>query len=369
MIIVSINIDNHSQLVLYVTNINKKQKVIEMKKTLIGLIFFFATMVSSLAQEEVNIFSARHYDSDIQLYEKFTTKTGIKVNVVSGKDKALQKRIQEEGKDCIADLYITADAGRLGAFQSKGMFQRASSSALKKAIPSNFRSPYWFGIAKRARVIYYAPSRLSESDLQGMTYEDLADPYWKGKVVIRKSNNIYNQSLVASLIANNGKKKTAEWAKGLVNNMARTPKGNDRAQILAVAAGEAELAVANTYYIALMLSGKKGPEQKAAAKKVRPFFPNQDGRGTHMNISGGGVLKHAPNKANAVKLLEFLLTKEAQEHIVNNTYEYPMIDGVKPNQLIAQFGINFKQDLKTKVSSYEKKQAEALEVMLAAGWK
>ena len=190
MIIVIINIDNHSQLVLYATNINNK-KGMEMKKTLIGLTFFFATMASSLAQEEVNIFSARHYDSDIQLYEKFTTKTGIKVNVVSGKDKALQKRIQEEGKDCIADLYITADAGRVGAFESKGMFQRVSSSALKKAIPSNFRSPYWFGIAKRARVIYYAPSRMSESDLQGMTYEGLADPYWKGKVVIRKSNKKY----------------------------------------------------------------------------------------------------------------------------------------------------------------------------------
>ena len=325
-------------------------------------------MFGSSYANEVNIFSARHYDSDIQLYEKFTAKTGIKVNVVSGKDKALQKRIAEEGKDCLADLYITADAGRLGAFQAKGMFQKASSSALKKAIPSNFRSPYWFGIAKRARVIYYNPSRLSENDLQGLSYEDLADPYWKGKVVIRKSSNVYNQSLVASLIANNGKKKTAEWAKGVVNNMARKPKGNDRAQILAVAAGEAELAVANTYYIALMLSGKKGPEQQAAAKKVKPYFPNQDGRGTHMNISGGGVLKHAPNKKNAIKLLEFLLTKEAQQHIVNNTFEYPMIDGVKPNKLIAQFGLNFKQDLKTKVSKYGKNQAAALEVMTEAGW-
>ena len=160
----------------------------------------------------------------------------------------------------------------------------------------------------------------------------------------------------------------AEWAKGIVNNMARKPKGNDRAQILAVAAGEAELAVANTYYIALMLSGKKGPEQQAAAKKVRPFFPNQDGRGTHMNISGGGVLKYAPNKANAVKLLEFLLTKEAQEHIVNNTFEYPMIEGVKPNQLISQFGLSFKQDLKTKVSSYGKNQSDALKIMTEAGW-
>jgi len=338
-----------------------------MKKLIFVISVFFALFGSSYANE-VNIFSARHYDSDVQLYEKFTAKTGIKVNVVSGKDKALQKRIIEEGKDCVADLYVTADAGRLGAFQSKGMFQRASSAALKKAIPSNFRSPYWFGIAKRARVIYYAPSRLSENDLQGLTYEDLADPYWKGKVVIRKSNNVYNQSLVASLIANNGKKKTAEWAKGIVNNMARKPKGNDRAQILAVAAGEAELAVANTYYIALMLSGKKGPEQQAAAKKVKPFFPNQDGRGTHMNISGGGVLKHAPNKKNAIKLLEFLLTKEAQQHIVNNTFEYPMIDGVKPNKLIAQFGLNFKQDLKTKVSSYGKNQAAALKVMTEAGW-
>jgi iron(III) transport system substrate-binding protein len=316
----------------------------------------------------VNIFSARHYDSDVQLYEKFTQKTGIKVNVVSGKDKAIQKRIIEEGKDCVADLYITADAGRLGAFQEKGMFQRASSKALKKAIPSNLRSPYWYGIAKRARVIYYSPDRLSESDLKGMSYEDLADPKWKGKVVIRKSNNVYNQSLVASLIANNGKKKTSEWAKGLVNNMARKPKGNDRAQILAVAAGEAELAVANTYYIALMLSGKKGPEQQAAAKKVKPFFPNQDGRGTHMNISGGGVLKYAPNKANAIKLLEFLLTKEAQEHIVNNTFEYPMIDGVEPNELIAQFGLGFKQDLKTKVLKYGKNQADALRIMTEAGW-
>ena len=337
-------------------------------KKIILLISIFFNLFSTSSANEVNIFSARHYDSDVQLYEKFTEKTGIKVNVVSGKDKALQKRIIEEGKDCIGDLYITADAGRLGAFQEKGMFQKVSSSALKKAIPSNFRSPYWFGIAKRARVIYYSPERLNASNLSGMTYEKLADPKWKGKVVIRKSNNVYNQSLVASLIANNGKKKTAKWAEDLVSNMARKPKGNDRAQILAVAAGEAELAVANTYYIALMLSGKKGPEQQAAAKKVKPFFPNQDNRGTHMNISGGGVLKHAPNKANGIKLLEFLLTKKAQEHIVNNTFEYPMIEGVQPNKLIAQFGLDFKQDLKTKVSEFGENQAEALKIMTEAGW-
>jgi len=340
-----------------------------MRKVILFISIFFVLFGISHANE-VNIFSARHYDADVQLYEKFTVKTGISVNVVSGKDKALQRRIIEEGKDCIADLYITADAGRLGAFQAKGLFQKVVSSAvIKEVVPANFRTAYWTGIAKRARIIYYSPERVSAGDLKGLTYEGLADPKWKGKIVIRQSNNIYNQSLVASLIENNGKKKTAEWAKRLVSNMARDSKGNDRAQILAVAAGEADLAVANTYYLALMLSGKKGPEQQAAAKKVKAFFPNQEGRGTHMNISGGGILKHAPNKANAIKLLEFLLTKEAQEHIVNNTYEYPMIEDVEPHKLVTQMGLGFKQDLKTKVSSYGKKQAEALEIMLEAKWK
>jgi len=339
-----------------------------MKKILL-LVTALTFCITSLFANEVNVFSARHYDSDIQLYEKFTAKTGIKVNVVSGKDKALQKRIIEEGADSKADLYITADAGRLGAFDAAGMFQNSMSSKIKAAVASNFRSDNWTGIAKRARIIYYAPERVSANDLNGMRYEDLSDPKWNGKVVIRKSNNVYNQSLVASLVQNNGKKATAKWAKGIVSNMARDSKGNDRAQILAVAAGEADLAVANTYYYALMLSGSKGEEQKAAAKKVLPFFPNQDGRGTHMNISGGGIIKTAPNKSNAIKLLEFLLTKDAQEHIVNNTFEYPIIDGVEPHELVQAMGLGFKQDLKTKVTSYGKKQADALELMLAAKWK
>jgi len=307
----------------------------------------FGLITSSVFSAEVNVFSARHYDSDIQLYEKFTKATGIKVNVVSGKDKALQKRIIEEGEDCVADLYITADAGRLGAFQKKGMLQKAGwSKSIKDSVPSNFRSAEWVGIAKRARIIYYSPERVSANELNGMTYEGFA-----------------------SLIKNNGKKNTANWAKSVVSNMARTPKGNDRAQILAVAAGEADIAVANTYYHALMLSGKKGEAQQSAARKVKPFFPNQQDRGTHMNISGAGMLKYAPNKSNAVKLIEFLLTPEAQEHIVNNTYEYPMIEGISPNSLVPGQDMAFKQDLNTKVKSYGAKQADALEVMLAAGWK
>ena len=340
-----------------------------MKKiTLIALVMsFFASLVFA---NEVNVFSARHYESDTQLYQKFTAKTGIKVNVVSGKSKALEKRIIEEGADSQADLYITADAGRLGAFKAQGMLQGGlTSDTIKSAVPANFRTSQWVGIAKRARIVYFAPERVTGAELAGLTYESLSDPKWKGRLVIRKSNNIYNQSLVASLVKNNGKGAAAEWAKGVVSNMARTPKGNDRAQILAVAAGEADIAVANTYYLALMLSGKKGEEQQAAAKKVKPFFPNQDGRGTHMNISGAGLVKGAPNKANAIKLVEFLLSTEAQDHIVNNTFEYPMIAGVSPHPLVVNMGLDFKQDLKTKVSSYGKKQAAALEVMLAAKWK
>ena len=337
----------------------------------IGIISILFTFISSFAlANEVNVFSARHYDSDIQLYEKFTAKSGIKVNVVSGKSKALEKRIIEEGADSKADLYITADAGRCGAFKAKGMLQGGlTSAAIKAAVPGNFSTPQWVGIAKRARIVYFAPERVTGAELSGLTYESLADPKWKGRLVIRKSNNIYNQSLVASLVKNNGKKAAGAWAEGVVSNMARTPKGNDRAQIMAVAAGEADIAVANTYYLALMLSGKKGAEQQEAAKKVKPFFPNQDNRGTHMNISCAGLVKNAPNKANAVALVEFLLSTEAQEHIVNNTFEYPMIAGVSPHPLVVEMGLDFKQDLKTKVVNYGKKQADALEVMLAAGWK
>ena len=344
-----------------------------MKKISIILSFiaYFASFVfSSVLANEVNIFSARHYDSDVQLYQKFTAKTGIKVNVVSGKSGALEKRIIEEGADSQADLYITADAGRLGAFDSKGMLQSGlSTDKIKSAVPKNFRTSKWTGIAKRARIVYFSPDRVTGAELSGLTYESLADSKWKGRLVIRASNNIYNQSLVASLVTNNGKASAAEWSKGVVSNMARAPKGNDRAQILAVAAGEADIAVANTYYLALMLSGNKGPEQQEAAKKVKPFFPNQNDRGTHMNISGAGLVKGAPNKANAIKLVEFLLSTEAQKHIVNNTFEYPMITGVSPHPLVVNMGLDFKQDLKTKVANYGKKQATALEVMTGAGWK
>ena len=297
-------------------------------------ISIFALIASLFASSvvmanEVNVFNARHYKADGELYSKFTNMTGIKVNLINGKSGALEKRILSEGADSSADLYITADAGRCGAMDAKGALQSGlTSAAIKDAVPKTFRTNKWVGIAKRARIIYYSPERVTGAELSGMTYEGLADPKWKGRLVIRKSSNIYNKSLVASLIKNNGKKATAEWAEGVVANMARTPTGNDRAQIMAVAAGEADIAVANTYYLALMLSGKKGAEQQEAAKKVKAFFPNQNDRGTHMNVSCAALVKGAPNKANAIKLVEFLLTPQSQEHFTNNTFEFPMINGV-----------------------------------------
>ena len=339
-------------------------------------ISIFALMASLFASSvlmanEVNVFNARHYKADGELYSKFTNMTGIKVNLINGKSGALEKRILSEGADSSADLYITADAGRCGAMDAKGALQSGlTSAAIKDAVPKTFRTNKWVGIAKRARIIYYSPERVTGAELSGMTYEGLADPKWKGRLVIRKSSNIYNKSLVASLIKNNGKKATAEWAEGVVANMARTPTGNDRAQIMAVAAGEADIAVANTYYLALMLSGKKGAEQQEAAKKVKAFFPNQNDRGTHMNVSCAALVKGAPNKANAIKLVEFLLTPQSQEHFTNNTFEFPMINGVSPSPLVVNnLGLDFKQDMKTKLASYGKNQAAAVEVMTAAGWK
>lgn len=336
-------------------------------KFILASLLFLSSMLGNVFADEVNVFTSRHYESDIELYKKFTEQTGIKVNVISGEDGALQKRIKEEGKDSKADLYITADAGKLGAFEAEGLFQTgASSNLIKSVVPEQLRTEYWVGIAKRARVIFYDPARTTPDP--NLSYEDLSYPEFKGKIVIRQSNSVYNQSLVASLIENDGLEETKIWVKEFVKNFARPAKGNDRSQILAVAAGEAEYAIANTYYIALMLSGEKGSEQEVAARKVKILFPNQKGRGTHMNISGAGILKHAPNKDNAIKLLEFLVTPEAQKHIVNNTFEYPIIDGVEPSPLISQFGLDFKQDLETNVSTFAKRQAEALRIMTEAGW-
>lgn len=319
---------------------------------------------------EVNVYTSRHYDSDDALYEEFTKETGIAVNIVSGKGSALLQRLKAEGVNSPADIFFTVDAGNLWKVQREDLFQSIKSEQILKVVPENLRGPdnEWTAIAKRARVIFYNPDNVNEKMVQGISYEDLANPEWKNKIVIRSSSNMYNQSLVASLIASLGEVNTEIWAKKLVNNLARKPQGNDRSQIIAVANGEADIAIANSYYIGIMLSGSAGEDQLTAANKVRMIFPNQENRGTHINISGAGILKNSPNPTNANLFLEFLLSKRVQKYMVDKSYEYPILDGVLPSKEIASFGINFKED-QTSVQKYGELNPDAVRLMDRSGWK
>ena len=335
-------------------------------KKLVTLIFLSAHF---LYGNEVNIYTSRHYEADNELYEMFTAKTGISVNIISGSGNALMERLKAEGSNSPGDIFFTVDAGNLSRFQKEGFLQEIISEKVNNIVPKELRGPNneWIAVAKRARVIFYNPESVSEEEIKNISYESLAEPKWRNRVVIRSSSNMYNQSLVASLISAYGIEETERWAKNLVNNFFRVPQGNDRAQILAVANGLADIAVANTYYYGIMLSGRGGPVQLEAAKKVKIIFPNQSNRGSHINISGGGILKFSPNKMNAVKFLEFLLTEEAQKHIVNNTFEYPVLDGVKAHPLIEQFG-KFKED-QISVAKFGELNPEAVRLMDRAGWK
>ena len=333
----------------------------------VSFIFFFSIFQSSLSNE-INLFTTRHYEADYDIYKKFQNKTGIKINIISGKSKPLEKRIIEEGKNCKGDLFFLADAGRLYSAEKKNLFQKIKSSSLNEKIPSNLRNDYWYGITKRARIIFYNPEYIDSEKIKNLNYEDLGNKEWKNSIAIRQSNNVYNQSLVASLIYNLGEKKTSEWLENFVNNFYKTPSGNDRAQILAVAAGQAKLAVANTYYYALMLSGKKGKSQQEAAQKVKPFFPNKNNRGTHINISGIGVLKHSPNKINAIKFLEFLVSDEAQTHLSTNSFEYPIVENIQIPAILRSMSTGFKEDKLTPVEIYGKLQTKSFNLMLEKKW-
>jgi iron(III) transport system substrate-binding protein len=329
---------------------------------------FLSNTNEEVQSEEVNIYTSRHYDADDFLYEKFTQKTGIQVNIISGKGSALIERLKAEGTNSPGDVFFTVDAGNLANFQKQGFLQSIQSEIIKQSVPVELRgkNDEWVAVAKRARVIFYNPELVSDKEIKDINYEDLANNAWKDRVVIRSSSNMYNQSLVSSLISNLGIDQTEKWAKDLVANFARKPQGNDRSQIMAVANKEASIAIANTYYIGIMLSGKGGEEQLKAAQKVKIAFPNQTNRGAHINISGGGVLKHSPNRENAEKFLEFLLSEEAQVHIVNNTFEYPVLETVKPHPLIESFG-NFKMD-KTSVADFGKYNPEAVKLMDRVNW-
>ncbi|MEL6351450.1 MAG: Fe(3+) ABC transporter substrate-binding protein [Cyanobacteria bacterium J06627_28] len=331
---------------------------------------FAATQVfrprSARAQTgEVNLYSSRHYNTDDALYEKFTELTGIRVNLLEGKADELLARLESEGANSPADVFMTVDAGMLWRADQAGIFAPVTSSVLSSSIPENLRHPEgkWFGFSKRARVIMYNKSAVDPSELS--TYEDLADERWRGKILIRSSNNIYNQSLVASLIESNGVEATEEWAEAFVQNFARPPEGNDRAQIEAAAAGLGDLAIANTYYLPRYLTDED-PAKQAVFDQMGVFFPNQDGRGAHVNISGAGVVATAPHASEAQQFLEYLSGTEAQGFFAEGNNEYPVVEGAAVASAVEGFG-EFKDD-SVNVATYGENQTAAVQLMDRVGW-
>ncbi len=331
------------------------------------LALLVAFSLPAAAQEKVlNLYSSRHYQTDEALYANFTKKTGIAINRIEANEDALLERLRNEGARSPADVLVTVDAGRLWRAEQMGLFQPVRSRLLEERIPGELRHPegLWFAFSVRARPIFYLKGAIDPSQVR--RYEDLADPRWKGKVCVRSSSNMYNLSLMSSMIAGDGPVKAEEWAKGVVANFARSPKGGDTDQIKAVAAGECQLALANTYYyVRLVKSGK--PEERAAAEKVGVIFPNQADRGTHVNVSGAGVVKHAPHRDAAVKFLEYLASDEAQAYFANGNNEYPVVGKVKDNRELASLG-EFRKD-SVNVTVLGKNQAAAQQAYDRAGWK
>ena len=280
------------------------------------------------AQEKVlNLYTARHYQTDEALYANFTRQTGIRINRIEGGEDALFERIKSEGANSPADVFITVDVGRLWRAEQAGFFASVRSHALESRVPAAYRDPQgqWFGFSARARVIAYNKDAVKPREIRN--YEDLADPKWKGRLCVRSSSHPYNLSLVGSMIAHLGEQKAEQWVRGLKNNLARDPKGGDTDQLTAVAAGECDIAIANTYYIVrLMRSGRA--QDKAVVQKLGVVWPNQDNRGVHMNISGGGMLKHAPHREAALRFLEYLASDQAQAYFANGNNEWPVVPGV-----------------------------------------
>nr|WP_245175750.1 Fe(3+) ABC transporter substrate-binding protein [Cupriavidus sp. AcVe19-6a] len=324
--------------------------------------------LAAAAQEKVlNLYTARHYQTDEALYANFTKQTGIKINRIEGQEDPLLERIRNEGANSPADVFITVDIGRLWRAQQAGVFAPVKSKVLDSRIPAKYRDPNgeWFGFSARGRVIAYNKTALKAGDIA--TYEDLADPKWKGKVCTRSSGHVYNLSLVSSLIAHDGEARTEQWARGVAANLARAPKGGDTDQLKAVAAGECDVAISNTYYIARLLKSTK-PEDKAVADKLGVVWPNQKSQGVHMNISGGGMLKHAPNKEAAVKFLEYLASDEAQRYFADGNNEWPVVQGVKvSNPALDALG-EFKAD-SINVAELGKYQPQAQKLLDRAGFK
>lgn len=319
-----------------------------------------------LSAEELNLYSSRHYDVDLALYDKFTEGTGIEINLIEGDADELIARLQTEGANSPADILLTVDAGRLHRAAEAGLFQPIESEVLEERVPDKFQHPdnLWFGLSSRARVIFYNKENGAPEGLD--SYEDLADPAYQGEICIRSSSNIYNISLLAEMIEVLGEEAAEDWAAGLNANLARQPEGGDRDQIRAVAAGECDLAVANTYYWG-GLAASEDPADREVAENTAFIFPNQDeeGRGAHLNISGAGVLQNAPNKENAVRFLEFLVSDEAQRIFSEGNNEFPIVPSVEPSGPIAAHA-DFEAS-PTNVAVYGENAANATEIFDRVG--
>ena len=341
-----------------------------MIKNLNKYYFLLASLLILIAtapiSAQINLYTHRHYDSDKILFEKFTKETGIKINVIKGSADQLIQRMISEGKNSPADILLTVDAGRLHRAKEAGVLQSINSKTINKNVPSEMRDPdgFWYGLTVRARVIVYAKDRINSNELS--TYEDLANAKWKGKIAIRSSGNIYNQSLMASLIEANGSRRALRWAMGIRKNMARAPRGNDRDQVRAVAAGLADIAVVNTYYLGILANSKE-KKDRDVFNKVSVFFPNQNNRGTHINISGAGIAKYSKNKSDAIEFIEFLTSPEAQETFGKVNYEYPLFIENNKSDLLKSWGA-FKAD-KQNLSILGIRNSEAVKLFDRADWK
>lgn len=314
----------------------------------------------------VNLYTARHYDADLRLYERFTEQTGIRINRIEGNADQLIARMTAEGAQSPADVFVTADAGALWRAQNAGLFQQTRSETLESRIPANLRAPggEWFGFSRRARVVAYDPAKVRPEEVD--TYEELASPRFRGKLCVRSGDNVYNLSLVGALIEAWGPDKAREWVQGVTANLARQPEGGDRDQIRAVAAGVCEVALTNSYYF-IRLANSDTPADREVAGKLRLGFPSLDGQGSHVNISGGGVAANAPNRANAVRLLEFLSSPESQTLVSQYNNEFPASPDVPapaPVDAYADFTAH-----PMPVSAYGPRQAEAQSMISAAGWR
>ena len=314
---------------------------------------------------EVNVYSGRHYDSDIALFDAFTEETGVAVNVIEAGGDALIERLAQEGETSPADLFITADAGILWRADQRGLLRGLDNAELEARVPAQFRHPEgkWFGLAKRARVIVY---NREEGLPEGLAdYADLADPAYEGMICVRSSSNIYNQSLLAAIIAHNGEDAAEAWARGVAGNFARRPQGNDTAQIEAVAAGLCRVAIVNSYYVARFI-GTDDAEKAAIGDRIGVLHPDQDGFGTHVNISGAGVAVHAPNAENAQKLIEYLLRDDVQTGFALGNNEYPIVVGAAPAGPIASLGEFREDDLA--VAALGENQPLAVQIFDRVGW-